>query len=652
MNQFFDNIFKHSYYKAVINAYSKISGNYSVAYEIWLRQRSLTHSQKYEFKQYIYDHFNEIDEIQAVLNKGKRILKKFPKAIEWLFYADNKKYPSVFHYEDYKYLVDNYNIIKGYDRNIEIYKDILRNNKKAVSRFAKDNQYSNEFLTINAVIHSIDKIKKINTILNNANSIKLEFHYLLWDHLFAKGRSIDDIPLEELAKLQRSDFLRASDFISAYSKKRNQSKLIIGSDILPTEAITSETKQQIEYALQVNAMPLLEIKDIYADTYVSESELQRAILNSVTYSKSSKIKIESSTILIFYRLRKKLDAINKTFDEIDLYIRDNFNLLKEYSYNNGETKAITKTTFEKIINDDKSLQDFIKTKKKEKDQRDLARNIEIEYRLGFSAIFGNSVNFDTCDISKIINIIDRREEIRACDAKEKRKEAEQKELEQKMREQKRIKNEIEFLRNCTASWPRPRNVNLPCFSLYYYYPTTCDWSAGDEEWWVRKLIWNFKASPNTPQSEETIVKLHNSAEVIVIPYIKKVLLHFLGSELNKLTLVCIPSSKKIVTERRYKTFSENLCKETGMINGYPFVKLITEGDSAHLGGINNSEYALEQSFFRGKFVLIFDDVITSGRSMNKIKIQLESCGAFVIGGISLGFTKHEYQGDNPINQYL
>ena len=40
-------------------------------------------------------------------------------------------------------------------------------------------------------------------------------------------------------------------------------------------------------------------------------------------------------------------------------------------------------------------------------------------------------------------------------------------------------------------------------------------------------------------------------------------------------------------------------------------------------------------------MLLFDDVITRGDSMRTFKRKMESLGATVVGGLSLGKTKHE-----------
>ena len=40
-------------------------------------------------------------------------------------------------------------------------------------------------------------------------------------------------------------------------------------------------------------------------------------------------------------------------------------------------------------------------------------------------------------------------------------------------------------------------------------------------------------------------------------------------------------------------------------------------------------------------LFFFDDIITKGNSMLRFKNKLESCGATVIAGVSIGKTHHE-----------
>lgn len=206
------------------------------------------------------------------------------------------------------------------------------------------------------------------------------------------------------------------------------------------------------------------------------------------------------------------------------------------------------------------------------------------------------------------------------------------------------------LQNCVSKWSTPAKSSLKCFSMFYYYPTTCEFEANEEEWEVRNLIWNFKASPNRPVSENTIMVLHERATLRIVEKMKFCLLKFFDDcRINKLTLVCIPSSSAIVTNRRYKDFSSLICKDLKMENAFEHVHVIADGEAKHKGGTTIAKYQLDEDFFKDKFIILFDDVITSGDSMEQFKRKLERCGASVICGFSIGKTKHERQEVNPLD---
>ena len=68
---------------------------------------------------------------------------------------------------------------------------------------------------------------------------------------------------------------------------------------------------------------------------------------------------------------------------------------------------------------------------------------------------------------------------------------------------------------------------------------------------------------------------------------------------------------------------------------------------------NNSGHSIQpiikydEEYFRGKYVLLFDDIVTKGETMLKYKSDMEKMGATVIGGICIGKTKHERLESSP-----
>lgn len=178
--------------------------------------------------------------------------------------------------------------------------------------------------------------------------------------------------------------------------------------------------------------------------------------------------------------------------------------------------------------------------------------------------------------------------------------------------------------------------------LFYYYPTKCDFDANEEEWDNRYMVWNFKNDPErhiSPQDHE------NTLEEI-IPKIKQKLTYTFGEEyLQFLTLVCLPASTAAKNKARYEEFSQRLCDVTGMENAYNYIHIVKDGmskkDPRNLTGRSIQPEVSLEDWFSDKYVLLFDDVITKGGTMLRYKSLMEKMGATVVGGLSLGKTKHE-----------
>jgi predicted amidophosphoribosyltransferase len=214
--------------------------------------------------------------------------------------------------------------------------------------------------------------------------------------------------------------------------------------------------------------------------------------------------------------------------------------------------------------------------------------------------------------------------------------------EEKEKEEKGIKNLLEAV----SSWDTLVG-GLHFSYLFYYYPTTCDFEATEEEWANRWIVWDFKNTPG-----KTSVSDHQKALDKAIPMLKdKLLTTFEADSLKYLTLVCIPASSQLKTHARYEEFSNRICGELGLLNAFPHISVVSEKEERRAGGtsIDTNKLSFDEEFFKGKYVLLFDDVITRGDSMRTFKRKMESLGAIVVGGLSLGKTKHERptQGNIP-----
>lgn len=216
-----------------------------------------------------------------------------------------------------------------------------------------------------------------------------------------------------------------------------------------------------------------------------------------------------------------------------------------------------------------------------------------------------------------------------------------KKIEEKEKEREKQKNAKAHKKivEATQKWDTIF-MGFQAVSMLDYYPTTSNVNQTSDIWNDRRMVWNFKNNPEKVYDEE-----NEKAVEWVVKQAEEIIVTTFGKEnAQYVTFVCIPASSQEMTERRYKAFSEKLCKVTGMINAFNHLKVTRAKAEKHTGGSSFSQDMLEfdKDFFKDKYVLLFDDVITSGSSMKSFKSKLQELGSTVIGGISIGRTKDKF----------
>lgn len=208
---------------------------------------------------------------------------------------------------------------------------------------------------------------------------------------------------------------------------------------------------------------------------------------------------------------------------------------------------------------------------------------------------------------------------------------------------KLLKEAGEYFRNISKEWERLNGVFIYSW-LFYYYPTTCDFDVKGRDDENRKTVWNFK----NDSSRNIRYYAHERALDTVLPRLRNRLILLYGRKnLKELTLVCIPASTQVKNKARYESFSRKLCEKTGMENGYEHVHIVKDGisknDPNNSSGNSIRPEVVFDEWFDGKFVVLFDDVVTKGDTMLYYKQQLQKVDAIVVGGICLGKTRHTQQ---------
>lgn len=116
------------------------------------------------------------------------------------------------------------------------------------------------------------------------------------------------------------------------------------------------------------------------------------------------------------------------------------------------------------------------------------------------------------------------------------------------------------------------------------------------------------------------------------------------ADLEDVVIVCIPASTRCAHVRRWKRFSQLLSKQTGATCGFDRVQVSGSRKRAHVTGeyelaTNIKHYVhIDADYFRGRKVLVIDDIYTTGQSSDAFIAAMQAAGATVVGALFLAKT--------------
>ena len=118
------------------------------------------------------------------------------------------------------------------------------------------------------------------------------------------------------------------------------------------------------------------------------------------------------------------------------------------------------------------------------------------------------------------------------------------------------------------------------------------------------------------------------------------------NDLSEVVITYIPASTHSAHVRRWKRFSQVLSGLTGAINGFDRIQVSGSRKRAHVTGdyelATNIKHCvhIDADYFRGKRVLVIDDIYTTGQSSQAFIGALQAAGATVVMAAFLAKTKH------------
>ena len=669
MNPILCYIFNHKHYKEVASTYQEIIKNYLPAFEVWQTNSSLELDSSFASKEIVFNHLSEIKIIDRWIKMANNLVNRNRLALEWFFTKD-KQLGGVpnFTYAEYQAIATNIGTINGYISYLTTYNSLSSKYDRAIKVLLNSNNTPDYFDRVKFIALSENKIIEIDKVLTSALKIISDYPNA-WNY-FSQGSDILSLTEERLQDIKRHSFQIKESFVLLLEEKSKIIPFVLGEAQHNFESFDDDTIKKEAFALSY-------FNDREADAgfgydfaikLTDETKLKRAILDSQYYGIKCNF-TESFGIPRFYRLRLDFDDIHTAFDAAVDKIDENRNAIKTYNKEHSGNEVVFIENYFQSVSENHPLYKYIETYRTQKETREEAKNLQSQYCKGYDALYPFT-NLDTCDFSTVIQvlnsrsaIIEKHNEILKLERLEEQKKCKEKattimclnpdgfshyfpringycltdedciSIINKEYDIKNYQNIKKVLSSSVHNWDRVKGI--PLYFFWYYYPVRfTDVSSESEK--ARRIIWDFKEGISVTPSIHRLVG-------------DKLKASFGENNLSKITFVCIPASTNEANNSRYRAFMVRLTEYTGIRNAFPHISIEKEKIPAHLSESHTTEpaiYKFDESFFKDSFVVLFDDVVTKGRSMDTMKANLEKIGATVIGAISLGRTYSDYFGDN------
>jgi len=168
-----------------------------------------------------------------------------------------------------------------------------------------------------------------------------------------------------------------------------------------------------------------------------------------------------------------------------------------------------------------------------------------------------------------------------------------------------------------------------------YVPQSYREMATEEEKNFSEWVINFKNGHKD--------QLKEAAQMVI-----KKLNQWYGKKASELVIVPVPCASMSQYRFRFAYFCAVVSKTLGQENGLQHVEIVGKRTAAHRSAGHNvvceDDYnvIIDGDFFKGRKVVVVDDVISSGRTADDFANQLTELGAIVKGGIFFARTKNTF----------
>ena len=181
------------------------------------------------------------------------------------------------------------------------------------------------------------------------------------------------------------------------------------------------------------------------------------------------------------------------------------------------------------------------------------------------------------------------------------------------------------------------------FNFGVYVPKAYRELATEEEKIFSEWVINFKDGQKA--------QLKEGAQMVISK-----LRQWYGDKARELVVVPVPCSSMAQYRFRFSYFCVVVANTLGQATPMQHVTILGKRTAAHRNPAHtivkddNYEVQVDGDFFKGKKVVIVDDIISSGRTADDFAKKLEDAGAEVKGGIFFAKTKINFGDTQPETQ--
>jgi len=150
-----------------------------------------------------------------------------------------------------------------------------------------------------------------------------------------------------------------------------------------------------------------------------------------------------------------------------------------------------------------------------------------------------------------------------------------------------------------------------------------------------------RASFEAQESNRYIIDFKNGRKYAIRIITDMVCETLSKTNMDNTIIVNIPASCERTTERRYRTFMNDVCDRCGAVNGFGHVHVFGKREKSHIIRHHShlDNVRIDNDFFRGRRVIVVDDICTTGQTSNSFIERLKMAGADVRMALFIAKTK-------------